>query len=124
MEEEGRRLPRWMAGNDWSSWGGVEPGVGLEPAAAAEPRERMGELCWLKALWTHEMRPQLGAACAQINRTETGQACWAGFGGEQLCAGLQGPGCGGLWSWCRVKHRPGGSGPLCLDFFLRLGQSS
>ena len=60
VEEEGRRLPRWRAGNDRSSWGGVEPGVeaGLEP----ELRERTGELCWLKALWTHEMRPQLGAA--------------------------------------------------------------
>lgn len=64
VEEEGRRLPRWRAGNNRSSWGGVEPGIeaGLKPAAAAEPRERTGELCWLKALWTHEMHPQLGAA--------------------------------------------------------------
>lgn len=63
-EEEDRHLARLRAGNDRSSQGGVEleVEVGFELAAAAELRQRLGESCWVKCLWTHELCPQLEGA--------------------------------------------------------------
>lgn len=90
MEEEDRHLAHLRAGNDRSSRGGVEleVEVGFELAAAAELRQRLGESCWEKPLWTHELCPQLDGAL-WINQIDTGWGCWAGLRGEQDCAGPQ-----------------------------------
>lgn len=60
FEEEDRHLARLRAGNDRSSRGGVEleVEVGFEQVAVAELRQRPGESCWVKPLWTHELFPQ------------------------------------------------------------------
>lgn len=86
MQEEYKHVARLRAGKDRSTQSGLELEAG--EGSAAELKQRLGQSCWVKALWTHELHPELEGAL-WISQIDTGWGCWAGWSGEQVCAAPQ-----------------------------------